>query len=88
LIVMLEHANRHQNYPLAYLYLGRIHANMGDEATANYFAAEYNSAIGEEELAQKMLQKALKMPLRSDIKLRADDLSAKLKHEHKKNSLF
>ena len=88
LIIMLEHANRHQNHPLAYLYLGRIYANMGDEATANYFAAEYNNAIGEENLAQKMLQKALKMPLRSDIKLRAKDLEAKLKREHKKNSLF
>ena len=88
LIVMLEHANRHHTHPIAYLYLGRIYSNMGDEATANYFAAEYNNAIGETALAQKMLQKALKMPLRSDIKLRANDLETKLKQERKKNSLF
>ena len=88
LIVLLEHANRNHNHPLAYLYLGRVYSNMGDEATANYFAAEYNNAIGETDLARKMLQKALKMPLRPEIKLRANDLNEKLKQDQKRNSLF
>jgi len=88
LIPLLEHTHRNENYPVSYLYLGRIYADMGQEATANYFAAEYNHAIGETDLARKMLDKALKQPLRSDIKLRAEDLNAKLKNERQKKSLF
>ena len=57
-------------------------------ATADYFAAEYNNAIGETALARRMLDKALKKPLRSDIKLRAQDLDAKLKQDNRKKSLF
>jgi len=88
LIPLLEHVNREQGFPIAYLYLGRIYADMGQIATADYFAAEYNHAIGENDLARKMLHKALKQPLRSDIKLRAEDLSAKLKQNERKKSLF
>lgn len=88
LIVMLEHANRNKNYPMAYHYLGQIYATMGQTAVADYFAAEYNHAIGEEALANKLVGKALKGPLRHDIKLRAEDLQTKIKQDQKKKSLF
>ncbi len=88
LIPLLEHVNRKQTYPEAYRFLGQVYANMGQEATADYFAAEYNNAIGETALARRMLDKALKKPLRSDIKLRAQDLDAKLKQDNRKKSLF
>lgn len=88
LIPLLEHVNRHQNYPVAYLYLGRIYANMGQEAEADYFAAEYNYATGDTQLARKLLAKALKSPMRPEIKLRADDLDYKLKNDTKRTSLF
>ncbi|MCM1323916.1 MAG: M48 family metalloprotease [Acetobacter sp.] len=88
LIPLLEHVNRHQTYPAAYLYLGRIYAEMGMTAEADYFAAEYNNAIGEEGIARRQLAKALKRPLRADIKLRAEDLKVKLAQDEKKDSLF
>lgn len=88
LIPLLEHVNRNQVYPDAYLYLGRIYADMGRVAEADYFAAEYNSAIGETGIARRQLAKALKQPLRADIRLRAEDLKAKLAQDEKKNSLF
>lgn len=88
LIPLLEHVNRQQNYPEAYRFLGQVYADMGQEAIADYFAAEYNNAIGETALARRMLDKALKKPLRSDIKLRAQDLDTKLKQDNRKNSLF
>jgi len=88
LIPLLEHVNRNHNFPSAYLYLGQIYSHMGQTGTANYFAAEYNNAIGEVALARKMLAKALKEQLRPDIKLRAEDLNYKLKNDYKKKSLF
>ncbi|MBP5697976.1 MAG: M48 family metalloprotease [Alphaproteobacteria bacterium] len=88
LIPMLEQTSRKHVSPASYLYLGQIYAQLGQDAMADYFAAEYNHAIGETALAQKMLTKALKKPLRSDIKLRAEDLKAKLEQDKKKNSLF
>lgn len=88
LIPLLEHANRNREYPAAYLYLGQIYANTGRKAEADYFAAEYNNSIGEVEIAKRQLAKALKQPLRADIKLRAEDLKVKLASEQKKNSMF
>jgi len=88
LIPLLEQTNRHQNYPSAYLYLGQIYADMGQLAIADYFAAEYSHSIGEKETARKQLQKALKQHLRPDIKLRAEDLQAKLDTDKRKKSLF
>lgn len=88
LIPLLEQANRNRNYPAAYLYLGQIYADLGHLAEADYFAAEYNSAIGEDGIARKQLNKALKQNLRSDIRLRAEDLKVKLAEEDKKKSLF
>lgn len=88
LIPLLEQTNRYQNQPLAYLYLGRIYADMGQFAIADYFAAEYSNSIGETETARKQLAKALKQNLRSDIKLRAEDLQAKLDTDKRKKSLF
>lgn len=86
LIPMLEQANR--NWPSAYLFLGKIYAELGEIAIADYYAAEYNAAIGEPAIARRQLTKALKQPLRSDIKLRAEDLKVKLTQDIKKNSLF
>lgn len=88
LIPLLEQTNRYQNFPSAYLYLGRIYADMGQLAIADYFAAEYSYSIGETETARKQLAKALKQNLRSDIKLRAEDLKAKLDTDNRKRSLF
>ncbi|MBO5038647.1 MAG: M48 family metalloprotease [Alphaproteobacteria bacterium] len=88
LIALLEQAGRNGAYPSAYLYLGRVYADLGQMAEADYFAAEYNYALGEKEIAQKQLKKALKQNLRSDIKLRAKDLEAKLWQDKKKDSLF
>ena len=88
LIPLLEQVSRHQVFPEAYRYLGQAYAYLGQEATADYFAAEYNSAIGETALARRMLDKALKKPLRSDIKLRAQDLDQKLKQDNRRKSLF
>lgn len=88
LIPLLEHVNRNHNFPSAYLYLGQVYANLGQVGISDYFAAEYNYSIGDKNLARKMLNKALKNPLRSDIKLRADDLDYKLKNDYKKKALF
>jgi predicted Zn-dependent protease len=88
LIVMLEHANRNKSYPLAYHLLGKVYSLLGDQATANYFSAEYNNAIGNYQLAQKQLNKSLQKPLRSDIKLRAEDLKQKLNKDNSKKTLL
>ena len=88
LIPMLEQANRNHNWPSAYLFLGKIYVELGEIAIADYYAAEYNAAIGENMIARRQLAKALKQPLRSDIKLRAEDLKVKLNQDIKKNSLF
>ncbi len=88
LIPSLENISRHGNSPSAFLYLGQIYAETGNPAVADYYLAEYNHSIGENALAQKMLNKALKSPLRSDIKLRAEDLKAKMEQDKRKDSLF
>lgn len=88
LIPLLEQANRNQTYPTAFLYLGQIYANLGLIAESDYFAAEYNNAVGKTDIARRQLAKALKSPLRADIKLRAEDLNVKLAQDEKKNSLF
>ncbi len=88
LVPLLEQAGRGQDNPAAFLLLGRVYADLGKNGEADYFAAEYNNAIGETALARRMLSKALKQNLRSDIKLRAEDLKVKLAQEEKKNSLF
>ena len=88
LIPMLEQANRNRNWPSAYLFLGKIYAELGEIAIADYYAAEYNASIGENAIARRQLAKALKQPLRSDIKLRAEDLKVKLTQDIKKTSLF
>ncbi|MBO5285211.1 MAG: tetratricopeptide repeat protein, partial [Alphaproteobacteria bacterium] len=88
LIALLEQAGRNGAYPSAYLHLGRVYADLGHLAEADYFAAEYNYALGEKEIAQRQLKKALKQELRSDIKLRAKDLEAKLRLDKKKDTLF
>lgn len=88
LIPSLERISKHSIHPDAYRYLGQIYAQTGNMGIADYYAAEYNHAIGETALAQKMLGKAMKTPLRSDIKLRAEDLKDKLEQDRRKNSLF
>ena len=88
LISLLEQAGRNDAYPSAYLYLGRVYADLGQTAEADYFAAEYNYALGEKGVAQRQLKKALKQNLRSDIKLRAKDLEEKLRQDEKKDTLF
>lgn len=88
LIPLIEQANKNGVYPSAYLYLGRIYNQLNESGVADYFAAEYNNAIGETGIARKQLTKALKQPLRSDIKLRALDLQVKLQQDNKKTSLF
>ena len=88
LIPLLEHANRNKTHIDAYRLLGKLYANLGQFAISDYFAAEYSYATGNKATAQKQLSKALKGALRSDIKLRAEDLKAKLNNENKKTSLF
>lgn len=88
IIPLIEQANKNGIYPSAYLYLGRIYNQLGDIGVADYFASEYNNAIGEIGIARKQLSKALKQPLRSDIKLRAQDLQVKLQQDNKRTSLF
>ena len=88
LIPLLEHANRNKNSPEAYHLLGQTYANLGEYAIADYFSAEYNHAIGNNTLAQKQLNKALKQPLKENIKLRANDLQEKLKKQSTKKTLF
>lgn len=88
LIPLLESANRNHMYPSAYRWLGQIYADMGQLATADYFAAEYSYAIGEPAVARRQLTKAMKQPLRSDIRLRAEDLEVKLEEEMKDKKYF
>ena len=88
LIPLLEHANRNKTHVDAYRLLGKLHNALGQFAISDYFAAEYSYAIGNNSVAKKQLAKALKQPLREDIKLRAEDLKAKLSEETKKTSLF
>ena len=88
LIPSLDHICRHANHPEAYLYLGQIYARTEKMGIADYYAAEYNYAIGETARAQKMLNKALKTSLRSDIKLRALDLKNKMEQDRRQEALF
>ena len=88
LIPLLEQANRSRAWPSAWHYLGQVYAGLGQIAVADYFAAEYNAAVGENAVASRQLAKALKQPLPANIKLRAEDLKARLAQENKKNSLF
>ena len=88
IIPLLEHANRNHAYPLVYNLLGKTYSLLGEIAISDYFSAEYNNAIGHQELAFKQLNKALKQPLRQDIKLRAQDLHDKLKQNTKKDTLL
>ena len=88
LIPLLEQASQSKMHPQAYLYLGKVYDILGQKGTADYFAAEYNYAIGQNALAKKQLDKALKQNLRPDIKLRATDLEQKIKHDTPKRSLF
>ena len=88
LIPLLEQVARSQSYPQAYLLLGKTYATLGHVGTADYFAAEYNYSIGQTALAKKQLSKALKQNLRSDIKLRAQDLEQKIKNDERRKSLF
>ena len=88
LIPLLEHANRNKNSPEAYHLLGQTYANLGEYAIADYFSAEYNHLIGNNTLAQKQLNKALKQQLKENIKLRAQDLQQKLKKQSPKKTLF
>ena len=88
LIPLLEQANRSRAWPSAWHYLGQVYAGLGKTAVADYFAAEYNAAVGANAIARRQLAKALKQPLPANIKLRAEDLKARLAQENKKNSLF
>ena len=88
LVAMLERISHQQNYPEAYLYLGRIYANKGEDGIAEYYSAEYNHAIGKTDLARKMVSRALKKNLRQDIKLRAKDLEEKLAQDDRQKTLF
>ena len=88
IIPLLEHSNRDNSHPIAYNLLGKSYSLLGQQAIADYYSAEYNSAIGNNQTAIKQLNKALKQTLRSDILLRAKDLQTKLKQDNKKTSLF
>jgi predicted Zn-dependent protease len=88
LIPLLEQVAQDKMHAQAYLYLGKVYDILRQSGTADYFAAEYNYAIGQTALAKKILNKALKQNLRSDIKLRATDLEQKMKSDTRKKSLF
>ncbi len=88
LIPLLEHVAQNKMHPQAYLYLGKVYDILRQSGAADYFAAEYNYAIGQTALAKKQLSKALKQYLRPDIKLRAADLEEKMKNDTRKKSLF
>ena len=88
LIPLLEQVAQNKMHAQAYLYLGKVYDILRQSGTADYFAAEYNYAIGQTALAKKILNKALKQNLRSDIKLRATDLEQKMKSDTRKKSLF
>lgn len=88
LIPLLEQAAQSKMHPQAYLYLGKVYDILRQTGTADYFAAEYNYAIGQIPLAKKQLAKAMKQNLRPDIKLRATDLEQKMKNDTRKKSLF
>lgn len=88
LITLLEQANRNQAHPQAYMLLGRIYDILRQTGIAAYYAAEYNYAIGQTALAKRHLAKAMKQNLRSDIKLRAEDLEQKIKNDTRRTSLF
>jgi len=88
LIVLLTDVSRNNDFPIANHYLGEIYARLGDDAAAAYYAAEYNAALGEDDIARRQLARAQKGNLSASLKLRADDLAAKLKQQKKSNSLF
>jgi hypothetical protein len=44
--------------------------------------------MGEEQTARRQLDRALKCPLRADIKLRAEDMKEKLTQDKKKGTLL
>ena len=88
LIPLLEQANRNRAWPEAYRLLGQVYALQGQTGVADYFAAEYNYAVGEKAAARRQLAKALKQKLPENIRLRAEDLNAKFIRALKKKSLF
>lgn len=88
LIPLLEQANRNSAWPSAYNFLGQVYAGLGEYGTADYFAAEYNAAIGQEGVAHRQLAKAMKQPLPENIRLRAADLEDKLRQSRKNDTLF
>lgn len=89
LIPLLEGCLRQGgDIPAAYLYLGQVYSRLGQECEATYFAAEYALSMGEEQTARRQLDRALKCPLRADIKLRAEDMKEKLTQDKKKGTLL
>ena len=87
-IPLLEQTNQKTPRPQAYWLLGQAHNLLQNNATADYYLAEYYYSIGDERLTKRQLNKLQKQTLPPSIKLKAEDLDAKIKSEMKKKSLF
>lgn len=88
IIPLLEQANQKTPRPQAYWLLGQAYNLLNDNATADYYLAEYYYSIGDERLTKRQLNKLQKQTLKPSIKLKTEDLNEKIKKETKKKTLL
>ena len=87
-IPLLEQTNQKTTHPQAYWLLGQAHNLLQDNATADYYLAEYYYSIGDERLTKKQLNKLQNQILKPSIKLKTEDLNARIQSEMKKKTLL
>ena len=87
-IPLLEQTNQKIPHPQAYWLLGQAHNLLQDNATADYYLAEYYYSIGEERLTKRQLNKLQNQALKPSIKLKTEDLNARIQTEMKKKTLL
>lgn len=67
----------------AWLLLARTYGELGDDANSNYTAAEYSYRIGAIDIAKRQAEQALKASPNQKLKLRIEDLLARIKEIQK-----
>lgn len=87
-IPLLEQTNQKTTHPQAYWLLGQAHNLLQDNATADYYLAEYYYSIGDERLTKRQLNKLQNQVLKPSIKLKTEDLNARIQTEMKKKTLL
>lgn len=87
-IPLLEQTNQKIPHPQAYWLLGQAHNLLQDNASADYYLAEYYYSIGDERLTKRQLNKLQNQALKPSIKLKTEDLNARIQTEMKKKTLL